>query len=255
MSQPSGRHSTRTRVVPEGITACLFDLDGVLTNTAALHRSAWKHVFDVFLRKRERERFRPFSEADYFDHVDGRARADGVRALIASRGIKLPEGDREDPPTADTVHGLGNRKNKLLLASIRERGVRPYPGSVRYVKAVVNAGLDVGVVTSSENGAAVLEAAGLDKFVRARIDGLVIAREQLRGKPEPDSFLEGARALGVRPTGAAVFEDALAGVRAGNAGGFGWVVGVDRDNHADALGAQGAHLVVADLADILTMDV
>ncbi|MCI2422925.1 beta-phosphoglucomutase family hydrolase [Saccharopolyspora sp. K220] len=241
----------RVQVAPDGIIACLFDLDGVLTSTAAQHMAAWKQTFDAFLQERKSERFRPFTEGDYLEYVDGRPRADGVRQFLASRSITLPEGSRDDPPTADTVHGIGNRKNEVLLAIIQERGVQPYPGSVRYLEAVRDAGLVVGVVTSSENGASVLDAADLSRFVHARIDGLVISREKLRGKPEPDSFLAGAQALGVAPAEAAVFEDALAGVQAGRAGGFGWVVGVDRTHHADELRAHGADLVVSDLADIL----
>lgn len=254
MDQSDRQPASGTHVAPEGITACLFDLDGVLTSTAAQHRAAWKQTFDAFLRQREGERSRPFTETDYLVYVDGRPRADGVRQFLASRGITLPEGGHDDPPTADTVYGVGNRKNKLLLAIIRQQGVQPYSGSVRYLEAVAGAGLAVGVVTSSENGASVLDAAGLSQFVRARIDGLVITRERLRGKPEPDAFLAGARALGVAPAAAAVFEDALAGVQAGRAGGFGWVVGVDRTHHADELRAHGADLVVSDLADILAMD-
>ncbi|GDY32855.1 HAD family hydrolase [Gandjariella thermophila] len=239
------------RVAPEGITACLFDLDGVLTSTAAQHMAAWKQTFDAFLREHERERFRPFTETDYVEYVDGRPRADGVRQFLASRGITLPEGGHDDPPTADTVYGVGNRKNDALLKIIQEHGVTPYPGSVRYLEAVRDAGLAVAVVTSSENGASVLDAAGLSRFVQARIDGLVINRQKLRGKPEPDSFLAGAKALGANPAQAAVFEDALAGVQAGRAGGFGWVVGVDRTHHADELRAHGADIVVSDLAEIL----
>ncbi|MBB5159415.1 HAD family hydrolase [Saccharopolyspora phatthalungensis] len=253
MRQPEGQGATPARVAPAGITACLFDLDGVLTSTAAEHWAAWKQTFDAFLRQQTGEEFRPFTKTDYLEYVDGRPRADGVRQFLASRGITLPEGDSDDQPTADTVHGVGNRKNKLLLAIIRLRGVQPYPGSVRYLEAVANAGLAIGVVTSSENGASVLEAASLSRFVQARIDGLVIARERLRGKPAPDAFLAGARALGVAPTEAAVFEDALAGVQAGRAGDFGWVVGVDRTHQADELRAHGADLVVSDLAELLDL--
>jgi beta-phosphoglucomutase family hydrolase len=255
MGEPGRQRTTHhARVVPEGITACLFDLDGVLTNTAALHMDAWKQIFDDFLRERAGERFRPFTENEYLEYVDGRPRADGVRQFVASRGITLPDGSRDDPPTADTVHGLGNRKNEVLIAIIRERGVGPYPGSVRYLEAVRDAGLAVGVVTSSENAASVLDAADLSRFVRARIDGLVISGEKLRGKPEPDSFLAGARTLGVAPAETAVFEDALAGVQAGRAGGFGWVVGVDRTHQADELRSHGADIVISDLADILARD-
>jgi len=237
--------------VPEGVTACLFDLDGVLTSTAELHMAAWKQTFDDFLREREGDAFTPFTEEDYVEHVDGRPRADGVRDFLTSRGITLPEGSHDDPPTADTVWGVGNRKNDVLQSVIKERGVTPYPGSVRYLQAVRDAGLAIAVVTASENGAAVLDVADLSRFVDARIDGLVINERKLRGKPAPDSFLAGAEALGVKPSSAAVFEDALAGVQAGRAGGFGWVVGVDRTHHADELRAHGADIVVADLGDLV----
>jgi beta-phosphoglucomutase family hydrolase len=244
------------------VTACLFDLDGVLTNTAELHRVAWKQTFDAFLRDREGPDFKPFTDDDYFDYVDGRPREDGVRTFLASRGITLPEGTPDDPPTAQTVAGVGNRKNALFRSLLAERGVTAYPGSVRYLTAVRNAGLRIGVVTSSANGAAVLRAANLDRFVDARIDGKVIEEQGLRGKPEPDSYLAGAKALGVEPSAAAVFEDALAGVQAGRAGGFALVVGIDRadrksqgssDEHASyaqALRQHGADLVVSDLGEL-----
>jgi beta-phosphoglucomutase family hydrolase len=238
--------------LPEGITACLFDLDGVLTSSAELHKAAWKQTFDAFLTQRDAGAA-PFTDEDYIEYVDGKPRADGVRAFLASRDITLPEGTPEDPPTADTVNGVGSRKNELLLSMIAERGVTAYPGSVRYLQAVRDAGLAIAVVTSSANGAAVLEAAHLSRFVQARIDGRVIAERGLRGKPEPDSFLAGAEALGVQPAAAAVFEDALSGVQAGRAGGFGWVVGVDRTHHAEALRADGANAVVSDLADLLAV--
>jgi beta-phosphoglucomutase family hydrolase len=237
--------------LPEGISACLFDLDGVLTGTAALHGEAWKQTFDAFLRERDGEGFRPFTDADYAQHVDGRSRADGVREFLTSRGITLPEGTPDDPPSTPTVNGLGNRKNELVLRIIEERGVDPYPGSVRYLEEARKAGLAIAVVTSSANGAAVLEAANLGRFVQARIDGVVIRRDHLPGKPAPDAFLAGAKALGVAPAQAAVFEDALAGVQAGRAGNFGYVVGVNRANQADALRAHGADVVVDDLADLL----
>src|SRR5437763_5365220 len=170
MEQPRRQRTTKARVAPEGITACLFDLDGVLTSTAAQHRKAWKQAFDGFLRQREGNRFRPFTETDYLDHVDGRPRADGVRQFLGSRGITLPDGSHDDPPTANTVHGIGNRKNEILLAMLREHGVTPYPGSVHYLEAVRDAGLAIAVVTSSENAASVLDAADLSRFVRVRID-------------------------------------------------------------------------------------
>lgn len=237
--------------LPEQVTACLFDLDGVLTSTAEVHYRAWQQTFDALLAQRDGPTFEPFTSADYLDHVDGRPRASGVQEFLASRGIHLPEGEPDDAPDADTVNGIGNRKNTLLLRAIAERGVQPYPESVRYLEAVEAAGLTIGVVTSSANGAQVLDAAGLSRFVQARIDGVVLARDGLRGKPAPDSFVAGARALGVSPGAAAVFEDALAGVAAGRAGGFGYVVGVDRGEQAEALREHGADIVVAELTELL----
>jgi beta-phosphoglucomutase family hydrolase len=237
--------------LPDHVSALLFDLDGVLTGTAELHREAWKQTFDEFLRKRDGENFKPFTDHDYVAHVDGRPRADGVREFLLSRDISLLEGESDDGPDAETVNGLGNRKNELVLRIIDDRGVNPYPGSVRYLQAAKDAGLKIGVVTSSANGAKVLDAADLTKFVETRIDGLVLKRDNLRGKPAPDSFLAGAKALGVAPANAAVFEDALAGVEAGRAGDFGYVVGVNRADQADDLRTHGADVVVDDLAELL----
>ncbi len=238
--------------LPDHVTTCLFDLDGVLTSTAEQHRAAWKETFDAFLRTRgDVAGFQEFTDEDYNNYVDGRPRYDGVRTFLAARHIDLPEGEPSDPSTAETVHGLGNRKNDLINKVIREGGVLSYPGSVRYLEAARDAGLRIGVVTSSANGAAVLEAADLTKFVEARIDGVVITERGLRGKPAPDSFLAGAEALGVEPANAAVFEDALSGVQAGRAGNFGYVVGVDRVGQTEALREQGADVVVTDLAQLL----
>ncbi|MET8039438.1 HAD-IA family hydrolase [Micromonospora sp. NPDC005215] len=241
--------------LPAHVTACLFDLDGVLTQTARVHNAAWTQTFDEFLRQHATasgEPFQPFDPGpDYNRYVDGRPRADGVRTFLASRGIVLPEGTPDDPPDADTVNGVGNRKNVLLLRHLRDFGVEVYPGSVRYLRAAAAAGLRRAVVTASANGGEVVAAAGLAPLLEARVDGLVARAEGLRGKPEPDTFLAGARLLGVDPTRAAVFEDALSGVAAGRAGGFGYVVGVDRVGQADELLAHGADIVVQDLADLL----
>lgn len=237
--------------LPDSITACLFDLDGVLTGTAVLHREAWKHTFDEFLRARNGDSFEPFTDADYAEFVDGRPRADGVREFLRSRGIELPAGDRADSPNTATVWGVGNRKNELVLRIITERGVDPYPGSLAYLRAAEQAGMAIGVVTSSANAVTVLDAAGITPFVRSRIDGVVLHRDELRGKPHPDSFLAGARELGATAATTAVFEDALAGVQAGKAGGFGYVVGVDRADQAGQLRAYGADVVVDDLARLL----
>lgn len=237
--------------LPDTITACLFDLDGVLTGTAALHREAWKATFDEFLRARDGDGFQPFTEQDYTAYVDGLPRADGVRTFLRSREIELPEGSPDDPVDAATVRGVGNRKNERVLRLISERGVDPFPGSLAYLRAAQQANLLIGVVTSSANAASVLDAAGITQFVSARIDGIVVRENNLRGKPEPDSFLAGARELGTSPEHTAVFEDALAGVRAGKAGGFGFVVGVNRADQAEQLRANGADVVVDDLADLL----
>ena len=241
--------------LPDGIRGCLFDLDGVLTKTAQVHDAAWQEMFDGYLRERSRrrgERFVPFDRvADYENFVDGKPRADGTRSFLQSRGIELPEGSPDDPPDAETVEGLSNRKNEILLRRIDEDGVEAYPGSVRYVRAVRDAGLRRAVVTSSANCRDVLASAGLEDLFETHIDGLTVEREHLRGKPAPDSYLAGARALGLEPGAAAVFEDALAGVAAGRAGWFGFVVGVDRLGQADALAEHGADVVVTDLAELL----
>lgn len=234
--------------LPEGIRACLFDLDGVLTQTATVHRAAWKATFDPMLAEAGQS---PFTETDYLQHVDGKRRADGVRDFLASRGIHPPEGELDDPPDRDTVTGIGNRKNELLLRRLDESGVDVYPGSIAYLRAARAAGLAVAVVTASANAEAVLRAVGITELVEARIDGVVAGREGLPGKPAPDTFLAGARALGVEPAQAAVFEDALSGVAAGRAGGFGLVVGVDRAGHGDALREQGADVVVTDLDQLV----
>ncbi|MBH0776977.1 HAD family hydrolase [Nocardia bovistercoris] len=239
--------------LPDSVTGVLFDLDGVLTSTAVLHRRAWKQVFDRFLEARDGAGFRPFEERDYLEFVDGRPRQDGVREFLRSRGITVREGDVGDGADAGTVWGLGNGKNELLLSLIEREGVRAYPGSTAYVRRAREHGLRVAVVTSSANAEAVLAATGLDEYVEARVDGRTIADRDLRGKPEPDSFLAGAAELGLEPARAAVFEDAVSGVRAGHAGGFGYVVGVDRvqdGQHARELSRAGADVVVTDLSEL-----
>jgi beta-phosphoglucomutase family hydrolase len=236
--------------LPDGIRACLFDMDGVLTRTATVHMAAWKRTFDEYLRASDPQA--PlFTQLDYNRYVDGKPRADGVRDFLASRGITLPEGSPDDPASAATVHGIGRRKNELLLAELAENGVEVYPGSMAYLRAARDAGLATAVVTASANGEQVVAAGGFADLIDARVDGVVTAREGLRGKPAPDTFLAGARALGVEPAEAAVFEDALAGVEAGRAGAFGLVVGVDRVGQAEALRAHGADVVVTDLDQLL----
>ena len=241
--------------LPAGVKALLFDLDGVLTKTATVHARAWKEMFDAFLRERPSKQGEALVEfdagADYNRYVDGRPRYDGVRSFLASRGIELPEGVAADPPEAETVCGLGNRKNELVTALIERNGVEPYAGSVRFVEAAIEAGLRRAVVSSSVNCQTVLRAAGIEDLFEARIDGEVAARERLPGKPAPDTYLAAAAALEAGPAEAAVFEDALSGVEAGRAGGFASVVGVDRVDQAEALRAHGASVVVADLDELL----
>jgi beta-phosphoglucomutase family hydrolase len=241
--------------LPDAIRGCLFDLDGVLTKTAKVHDAAWTEMFDEFLRERSRrtgEPFVPFDPVgDYDDYIDGKRRVDGTRSFLAARHIELPEGNEDDPPGAETVYGLGNRKNQILLAKLRSDGVEAYEGSVRYVRAVRDAGLRRAVVSSSANCRAILAAAQIEDLFEARIDGIAAERDHLRGKPAPDTFLAGARALGLEPAAAAVFEDALAGVEAGRAGHFGHVVGVDRVGQAAALSQHGADTVVQNLSELL----
>lgn len=211
-------------------------------------------MFDEFLARRAENgtgALRPFEDRDYLDYVDGKPRLAGVRSFLASRRIELPEGTADDDADADTVHGLGLRKNTLVLELIRGQGVDVYPGSIEYVRRAREAGLRRAVVTSSKNGSEILAAARIGDLFEVRIDGVVAERERLPGKPAPDTFLAAARALDVRPDAAAVFEDALAGVAAGRAGGFGWVVGVDRAGRAEALRERGADVVVKDLAELL----
>jgi beta-phosphoglucomutase family hydrolase len=241
--------------LPDTIKACLFDLDGVLTQTAKVHAAAWKQMFDEYLHQRSEstgEPVHPFDEVkDYDAYVDGKPRYDGVRSFLDSRGIELPQGTPDDSPGTETIDGLGNRKNELVLKLIHEQGVQAYEGSVRYVRAVRDAGYPRAVVSSSANCHDVLRAAGIDDLFDAVVDGVVAEREHLRGKPAPDTFLAGARALGVGPKESAVYEDALAGVEAGRSGGFGFVVGVDRVGQREALRAHGADIVVEDLAELL----
>lgn len=246
-------HDLRGLGLPETISVALFDLDGVLTDTAAVHRRAWKAVFDEFLAGRSPGPFHPFTDAEYLGYVDGRSRADGIREFLASRGITLPEGEPDVVAGEPTVHGLGNRKNRLFRSFLERDGVHVYPGSVAYLTAVRAAGLRTGVVTASANAHEVLAVADLARLVDVRVDGLEIARRGLRGKPAPDAFLAAAQALDAAPKQAAAFEDAIAGVRAGRAAEFGYVVGVDRVRdgaQAEALRRAGADVVVTDLAEL-----
>ena len=241
--------------LPDTVRACLFDLDGVLTDTASVHRKAWKAMFDAYLRvlsERTGEPFVPFDiAADYQTYIDGKKREDGVRSFLAARGLTLPDGDPDDDPSTESVYGLGNRKNELFQQTIQQDGVKVFDGSRRYLEAVTAAGLTVAVVSSSANTREVLEVTGLDKFVQQRVDGVTMRQENIAGKPAPDSFLRAAELLGVKPAEGAVFEDALAGVEAGRGGDFGFVVGVDRVGQAEALRGKGADIVVTDLAELL----
>jgi beta-phosphoglucomutase family hydrolase len=236
--------------LPDTIRACLLDMDGVLTDTASTHARAWKQTFDEVLARHPGQA--PFDlDSDYKAYVDGKTRYDGVASFLASRGIEVPRGTADDPPEAETVSGVGNRKNELVQRLIAEEGVKVYDGSVRFVKEARAAGLKTAVVSSSANTEAILASAGITDLFDARVDGVVIAREGLPGKPAPDSFLRGAELLGVPPSAGAVFEDALAGVEAGRAGNFGLVVGVDRHGNPQALLDHGADTVVSDVGELV----
>jgi beta-phosphoglucomutase family hydrolase len=244
--------------LPEKVRACLFDMDGVLTDTASVHTKAWKAMFDDYLSQRaERtgDKFVPFdAAADYRTYVDGKKREDGVRSFLESRGIELPEGGPDDSDDAETIYGLGNRKNDMFQKVLEKDGVKVFDGSRRYLEAVSAAGLGIAVVSASANTPEVLRITGLDKFVQQRVDGNTLREEHIPGKPAPDSFLRGAQLLDVAPDAAAVFEDALSGVAAGHAGHFGLVVGVDRVGQADELRKNGADVVVQDLDELLSQD-
>jgi beta-phosphoglucomutase family hydrolase len=244
--------------LPDGTRACLFDLDGVLTDTASVHAAAWKQMFDDYLRLRSERDGTPFVPfdvtSDYGRYVDGKPRLAGTDAFLRSRGIELPAGGPGDPPDAETVYALSAIKNNLVQEKIVTVGVEVYPGSVRYLRACREAGLRTAVVSSSANAAQVLEVADLAQYIEHRMDGVTAKERGLPGKPAPDTFLAAAADLGVDRSEAVVFEDALAGVESGKAGGFGFVVGVDRLGQADALRAHGADVVVTDLADLLDAD-
>ena len=241
--------------LPDGITACLFDMDGVVTKTAVVHNAAWKEMFDDFLRQWSAKTGTPFVPFDpvhdYEEYVDGKPRMEGTRSFLESRAITLPEGSEDDPTGAATIWGLSNEKNDLVLEVLKRDGVEVYAGSRRYIDAVRAAGLRTAIVSSSANTTAVLEAGGVADLFDAKVDAVVAKERGLHGKPAPDTFLEAARMLGVPASQATVFEDALAGVAAGHAGNFGFVVGVDRVGQAAELRAHGADAVVQDLGDLL----
>lgn len=238
--------------LPDGIRACLFDLDGVITDTAAVHAAAWKETFDALLRQREGDGFRPFTlETDYHQLVDGRPRAETVRSFLRARGIELPDGTPDGPTDLETVHGVGRWKNDVFEARVRAEGAQVCGDTMDFLAAARAQGLLTAVATSSVHCREILRAAGAETLFDAWIDGVVAARRHLRGTPHPDIFLAAARDLGQRPSECAVFEDALAGMDAGRSGHFGWVVGIDRASQADALYAHGADRVVADLTDLI----
>ena len=234
----------------ESYDAVLFDLDGVITDSASIHRACWKQMFDEFLQgraDRHDDGFEEFTSEDYRRYVDGRLRYDGVQGFLESRGLRLPYGDPGDPPDAQTVCGLGNRKNAQVQDRIAAGGVEVYPDGVALARRLAAAGVLLAVVSASKNAVAMLQEAGVADLFAERVDGWVADELGLPGKPAPDTFLEGARRLGVAPERAVVVEDAISGVRAGRAGGFGLVVGVDRTGDPDSLAANGADVVVDDL--------
>ncbi len=245
----------RITITRNQFDAVLFDLDGVITDTANLHAASWKQMFDEYLKKRAPEKaeaFFPFDIArDYQLYVDGKSRFDGVRDFLASRNIHLPEGNADGPPQAETVCGLGNRKNALVNKIIEEEGVEPYQGSVRLIDQLRHQGFKIAVVTSSQNCDAVLKAAKLDAHFEVQVDGNVIQAKKLAGKPAPDAFLMAAKLLDVEPKRAVVIEDAISGVQAGRNGNFGLVIGVARKTNAKELERQGANLVVTDLSELV----
>ncbi|MGD0239669.1 MAG: beta-phosphoglucomutase family hydrolase [Streptosporangiaceae bacterium] len=244
--------------LPEGVAACLFDMDGVVTKTAIVHAAAWKQMFDDFLRERAKSdgtEFVPFdSHRDYDAYVDGKPRLDGTKAFLESRGIELPAGSPDDPPGKATLNGLGNRKNDLVLVKIKEDGVQVYDGTITYIKAVRDAGLATAIVSSSANTKQVLDVTKIADLFDVRVDAQFAKEHNLHGKPAPDTFLAAAKALKVPAAHAVVFEDALAGVEAGHAGHFALVVGVDRVGQAEALHEHGADVVVENVADLLKQD-
>ena len=244
--------------LPDGVSACLFDMDGVVTQTAVVHAAAWKEMFDEFLRgyaARTGTPFVPFdSRAEYDQYVDGKPRLDGTRSFLESRGITLPEGHPDDAPGTPTIYGLSNQKNALVLAKIAAGGVQVYPDTITYIRAVKAGGIATAIVSASANTTQVLDSAGITGLFDVQMDGVVAKQRGLRGKPAPDTYLAAAEMLHVTAKQAAVFEDAQAGVAAGRAGGFALVVGVDRVGQAAELREHGADIVVQDVAELLDQD-
>jgi len=244
--------------LPDGVSACLFEMDGVVTKTAIVHAAAWKQMFDDFLRERAQSTgtgFVPFdAHHDYDAYVDGKPRLDGNRSFLESRGIELPEGNPDDPPGTPTLHGLSNRKNALVLVKLEENGVQVYDDTITFIKAVREKGMPTAIVSSSANTRQVLDVAKIADLFDVRVDAQYAKEHNLHGKPAPDTFLAAAEALKVPAAHAVVFEDALAGVAAGHAGHFALVVGVDRVGQAEGLREHGADVVVTDVAGLLSQD-
>ncbi len=243
--------------LPDGVAACLFDMDGVVTQTAVVHAAAWKEMFDEFLREHAKStgtEFVPFDSHEYDDYVDGKPRLDGTRAFLESRGIHLPTGSPDDAPGQPTLYGLSNRKNDLVLAKIADGGVKVYDGTIRFIHAVRKQGIRTAIVSASANTVQVLKVAGIEDLFDVRVDGVIAKERGLRGKPAPDTFLAAAEELKVPPDHAVVFEDAQSGVAAGHAGHFALVVGVDRVGQAEQLKQHGADIVVKDVGELLDKD-
>lgn len=246
-------HDTGPEIRADRLDAVIFDLDGVITDTASVHAAAWKQMFDQFLEGRadaDGEDQRPFAERDYYLYVDGMPRYQGVELFLGSRGISLPHGESGDPPTEETICGLGNRKDALFLAQLRDHGVAPFPSSAELLRRLREAGYRTAIISASRNCAEVLEAADVSDLFDVRVDGVIADELGLTGKPDPAIFLEAASRLGVEPGRSAVVEDALAGVEAGRRGGFALVIGVDRTGQAEALRKNGADVVVSDLGEV-----
>jgi len=247
MPEPTVQTQTNP-VTRDRFDAVLFDLDGVLTSTAAIHADAWKAMFDAYLLARGQ---RPFDiDSDYKRYVDGRPRYEGVRTFLESRGIELPLGESSEEPNDRTISGLGNKKDAMVKRAIGEGRVQPFAGSLRWIDQLRRAGFKLGVVSSSRNAGPVLKAAKMDHLFGVRVDGATLAEENIKGKPAPDSFLKAAERLGATPSRTVVVEDAISGVEAGRAGKFGLVIGVDREGHGDALRRHGADIVVTDLGEL-----
>lgn len=233
--------------------AVILDMDGVITKSAQAHFGAWKQMFDDYLRERaarRNEEFIPFTEQDYYRYVDGKPRYDGTKSFLESRDISLPRGRPDDPPGKETVCGLGNRKNRYFLAYLKKNGVESYQSSEDFIKSIKSRNTAVALISSSRNARAVLESAGVKKLFNVIVDGMDAEKHDLNGKPAPDIFLEAAKRLGVNPGESIVVEDAISGVEAGKAGGFGLVIGIDRSGKNKELKKRGADIVVKDLSQI-----